>query len=391
MSSVAHQYNLIGETLKQGIGGLMEGQARGKALEMQALKMGIESQERQNVHLSRMKQFQMEQDKFDENKRRYVEQRNDPKFLLEQDRSRETRRAMNRDATDFSLGIDQEWEKEWFDEKIMPLLSKHLGITKNERGQFVDKDGRVIKHGEIKANADIAGLMLANLDVNHSLNKQLQVEEGRLAAMGEEGYFDGGLADDSEQQGKIIQDQKQIIKSIQDQMVDMEKKPIKYLNTKLDLLADIMAGSPDPSIHMVRFNELAARRNALLEERKASHSNAFKNLYQQKIYNENGDVIFSKYLHKSQSPNDDKELMMIRTVRDRLGKRTYFDEPASAKRTTKAVSALTGSMAGSLAIMKAYQKGGIEGAAKVIHDMNVASGAGKDMMHDEVMDGLKGL
>jgi hypothetical protein len=81
-------------------------------------------------------------------------------------------------------------------------------------------------------------------------------------------------------------------------------------------------------------------------------------------------------------------------ARARLHKQSYFDKPATADRTTKTIAAITGSMGGSIALMQAYQKDGIEGAANVLRDIqNAAATAsgGEVMMRDEIADNLNKL
>ncbi|MHA2068421.1 MAG: hypothetical protein ACXABY_29000 [Candidatus Thorarchaeota archaeon] len=171
MSEVARQYNLIGETLRQGVGDLLQGQAAGKALDIQALQMGVQGEDRKFKRLMEAKRFNQEQSKIDENKARYDQARQDPTFVKEQAVAKAAMDSHNKPGTDFSLGIDTPAEKEWFDEKILPLMAKELGITRNEKGKYVDESGKVLKDGELKQNTDIAGIMVGNMDPMHHVRK----------------------------------------------------------------------------------------------------------------------------------------------------------------------------------------------------------------------------
>jgi len=392
MADVAHQYNLIGETLRTGVGDLLQGAAAGKALDMQALQLGLKGEQQKFERVQRKKEFDLKQKSYDLNKRITDDKLNDPTIKRDRAIAEAQMETANKPGTEYSIGIDQPWEKEWFDDVIMPLVEKDLGITRNENGQFLSPEGEVLKDHELKSNTDIAGVMIANMDPSHMVKKQLDLEKENLAQMGEKGYFDGGGTDAMKQ--KAIADQQKVVERLDSQIIDMKSKPIKYLNAQIDTLGDFMTGSLNPAVHMLKYKELSARRDGLIELAKSQNKAAGANLYQQKLYNANGDVIYSKWLHKTVSPNQDKDIVTMMNARQKMYKQTYLEKPATAERTTKTIAAITGSMGGSIALIQAYQDGGIEGAANVLRDIQnaaaVASG-GEVMQRDEIADNLNKL
>ncbi|MHA2066200.1 MAG: hypothetical protein ACXABY_17650 [Candidatus Thorarchaeota archaeon] len=365
MSEVARQYNLIGETLRQGIGDLLQGQAAGKALDIRAMQMGIAGEQAKSDALHRDRQFKLEQKKFDENAKRHEEAKKTATYQLQEQTAQQKLDAANAWATDHSIGIDTDWEMENLKTKWLPELRK-AGYNRKDDGSWWKGDKR-LKAGEIKNDTDIAGVMLGNMDPSVHVRKQHEIESLRLQDMIKSAK-EGTAGPDDDSVNRMIATQKSLVDQLEDQLVDMDNNPIKYLNAQINTLGDFMAGSLNPSIHMTKFKELSARRAAMVEERIARMKIAGNNpqTYQQLIYDSNGEVIYKKYLPKSITPMDDPDIRALFESRKKDGLQTYIDQPAAAKRLDKMTQSIVGSMGGSISLMKAYRDKGPSGAADLI-------------------------
>lgn len=237
--------------------------------------------------------------------------------------------------------------------------------------------------------------MIANIDPSHMVRKQKDLEEQRLQEMYEPGYFDS-MGGDDEMKERAIEQQKDLVGKLDNQIVDMDNKPIKYLNTQINTLADFMSGSINPEVHMIRFNELSARRASLVKQKIEAMKQAGKDpqLYQQKIYDSNGDVVYSKWLPKSVTPMQDPDINAVIRSRQKSGNKSYLDKPAVARRTDKVAAEILGSMGGSIELLKKYRQGGKEEAAKYITDIYNASAGmlGAEMVNEpEIQRRIDGM
>jgi len=385
MSEVARQYNLIGETLRQGVGDLLQGQAAGKALDLQALRMGIQGEESKSTALHRDRQFKAQQKATDENARRYDQQRKDPSFQIQQQTAQAKLDEHNQWATDFSMGVDTDWEKELLKMKWQPEMEK-VGYERRDDGSWW-KEGKRMKHGEMKMDSDIAGIMLANMDPSVHVRKQYEIENEVLKDMAQS-IKDGTAGPNEEATDRMFDQQKQLVKSLDNQLIDMEHSPIKYLNAQIDSLGDLMTGSLNPGIHALKYKEIVDRRNGLVEQQTKMAEAAGKttNLFKVHLYDSQGDIVFTDWLRKGESPMQSKKFQDFIVARKAEKLDTYYDVPQSVKRANQAAVALLGNPAMKGVITQKFFSEGFDSASDAFRSVfNAAQSAagGQIPIHDE--------
>jgi hypothetical protein len=330
---------------------------------MQAMQMGIQSQERTNEHLARQRNFEFQQKQYeDTSATRELGQRTAQEQLK---RAKEW-------ATDKSIGVDKVWEKDNLTYKWLPEMEK-VGY---ERRQLPDgshgywKNGKRMRASEMASDSDVAGIIIGNMDPSFEVRKQYELEQGRLEELL------GGMADDmyggdEEAKNRIIDQQKALVQQYESQLVDMERAPIKYLNHQIDTLGDLMSHSLNPQIHMLKYKDLQDRRNALIEQQTKLAEAAGKttNLYQAHLYDCKGDIIFTDWLRKGESPMRSKRVQDFIKARKSQKLETYYDVPQSVKRANQAISAYLSNSAAQANFIAAVASG----------DQDRASGALKSL------------
>ncbi|MHA2068422.1 MAG: hypothetical protein ACXABY_29005 [Candidatus Thorarchaeota archaeon] len=180
------------------------------------------------------------------------------------------------------------------------------------------------------------------------------------------------FGDDPEYMNKVIDDQKAVVKQLNDQLVDMDAKPIKYLNSQINTLMDFMSGSINPSVHMVRYQELTARRKALIDKQIAQ-AKVQPKLKLFSLYNSKGDVIHQKYLPEGITPQTDPEIQGYIKSRQTEGKQTFYDVPNTVKMAEKFTASILGSPGMSAKVIGDIMSGNYEGATDTMFQIYSAS------------------
>jgi hypothetical protein len=400
MSDVARQYNLIGETLRQGIGDLLQGQAAGKALDIQAMKMGIESEDRKHRYAMENKRYKMEAEKHDHVIAAYKRAEADPVRKKNEAIAQTQLDLANKDATRGTLGIDTLWETEIWDDVWAEKVYKQTGIREHEGVFWQWEDGkpkRKLKHGELAQNTDVAGIMLANMDPLHHVRKTAEYETAKLEMM-QKNKPEDGLEQEIWQAG--FDAQKDTVERLNTQIEDMKAKPIKYLNAQIDTLGTFIQNSLDPTIHAVKYKELLDRRNGLIEQQNIMLQKQGKGLKHVWLYRPNGDPIQDFWIRPGESLAGHPDAKIYKKMHKlNTGETLSFDTPYSAKQAGQVASAIFSNSGMKFRMMQKLFAGDDEGASDDFRGMlkaiNNATGtmelSDDDYKYRQVMNNFKDM
>jgi len=385
MSEVARQYNLIGETLRQGVGDLLQGQAAGKALDMQAMKMGIEGEDRRHRAAMENKRFKMEAEKHDHVIKAHKRAAADPRVKLAERQAQTKMDLYDKDATRGTLGIDTLWEAERWEDKWASDVYEKTGIREHEGVFWQWKDGkpqRKLKHGELAENTDVAGIMLGSMDPLHHVRKQAEYEGVKLEQL----IKDKGKFGDDEIWQVAKDAQQKTVEQLNAQIEDMEDKPIMYLNAQIDTLNSFMQNSGDPSMHEFSFKELSGKRAQLQAERIQYIKNQGGDppTYEVKVFKEDGTLDYWKYVNKALSPMEDPDIQRVFALAKAQGRQVFLGEESPAIRDARQQkAAIAGSTPFNIGLLRANQQGGPEAAieytAQMFNAVNNAALGGDDI------------
>lgn len=297
MSEVARQYNLIGETLRQGIQGMLDSKLDNKALDLQAKKMGVEQKQRKFENTMKLQEFRNKQSLFDENLK--VMQLAGQQADADKAKLKAAEEQKNRGSTRFTIGFDTEIENKIGEAKIFPEMKK-MGIELrmvNGKENFYDMStNKIIPDGELASNADVAALLVKHMDVDLILEDNLKLEMESLESMQEQ--YVKAKQKGAPEAGSLetaIAVQKNRIQQITDKIGDRAAKPVRYLNYKINVMNELMQRARNPEFHKPFIESLIAERNAelkLLEAQLKARGEGSKIKWTyHDIYDENNDIV----------------------------------------------------------------------------------------------------
>ncbi|MHA2064481.1 MAG: hypothetical protein ACXABY_08885 [Candidatus Thorarchaeota archaeon] len=286
MSEVARQYNLIGETLRQGIGDLLKGQAAGKALDIQAAEMGVRSEQQKSQALRQERSYKMELKRFEENQRQFDEnaKRQDRANKLQVTKDEYRMKNWNQQATRHTMGARTPWIRDLIVEKFEPQLAQKLGITHGDKGY--ERNGKPMSQGELWSDPDVVALFKANMELDDILPHQIKYEQEELAALKESMANDDSIDEATKKQ--VIEQQQKTIDMHIDQLRDKEAYPVKYLNARIDGIFQIMQNSPNADILAKELEHLTAERDFLLKRQIAEGKFRSKDFFKKTYYGPDG-------------------------------------------------------------------------------------------------------
>lgn len=261
MSELARQYNLIGETLRRGVGDLLEGQMQSDALDLTAAKMGLEEARSERNYSMELKKFRANQKERDDNAKRW-ERANALKLTQDEYRLN----TMNEQATRHTMGANTPWMEEHIAEKIEPELTK-LGITyqvgPNGKGGYY-QNGQPMTQAQLWSNGDVVALFKAYTELDDVLVPQIKFETQELKNLMSKTPEQLGV--DPQTYKTMVEAQQQTVKLHQDQLAHKEKYPVKYLNQRINGIFRIMQSSPNQAVLNKELELLLAERNKLLDQ-----------------------------------------------------------------------------------------------------------------------------
>jgi len=190
-----------------------------------------------------------------------------------------------------------------------------------------------------------------------------------------------------------------VVEQLEGQLVDMDNAPIKYLNAQIDTLGDLMTGTLNPAVHAIKYKELVDRRNALVEQQTKlmEAEGRTSNLYQTHLYNSKGDIVFTDWLRKGESPMQSKKIQAFIAARKAQQLDTYYDVPQSVKRANQAIGALLSNPALKATITQKFFNEGFDAASEAfrgIFDAAESAAGGQTAIYDEynqVQNNFRGM
>jgi hypothetical protein len=357
MSEVARQYNLIGETLRTGIQGMMDSAMQSKALDIRAQQVGADIEQSQFKQTMELNNYRMQREQHDKNmKLTNIALR---KANAEEAIAKVRQKSWNGDATLLSSGIDTPTEDGLVRAKMGKFNKHGFDLRMDEKGQEVWYEGdRKLTEGELASNADFATLMADIMDLDMILtdNHKLESEKAEMIQLKLQDAIENGSPEIDMYRDQLKM-QKERIGQIEGVIADKAAKPIKYLNNKINTIYEFIGKAKNPKALLPIGEALIAERNAELKlyEERMKAAGKKHNWKYFPVYDKNNKQLTSIAVVDGQDPRTSKVFQNYQSV--------SLGEDPMVKQQQVMATKFAETEAGVGELISAQQKGGVPALA----------------------------